>query len=310
MTYQPPPLGYATPMAYGVALDHQGQVVADLSCRKCGYNLRGLNINGRCPECGTAVGYSAQGDLLRFCDPDWVETLRRGATFIIAGIAVIFLGVIVGIGLGAAIGASGGGLAILPVLMAIIVVVGYALGLIGWWSITTPDPSGLGEDTYGTSRKIIRVALLVGLASQVVDIGEKFSSVPTSLGVVLTLFQIGAGLVGVVGFFAQLQYLKKMALRIPDEAMSSRANFLMWALGISYGVIIVFGGMVALMTPTANTRGAGGAFAGLACIMGIVGIALFVFLIMYLILIEKIGKAFKEQAQIARSTWAIAQRTM
>ena len=50
-------------------LDASGRLDEDIACRKCGYNLRGLNKDGACPECGTAVGRSTQGDLLRFCDP-------------------------------------------------------------------------------------------------------------------------------------------------------------------------------------------------------------------------------------------------
>src|SRR5688572_1470165 len=76
------------------SVDPAGVVVADLSCRRCQYNLRTLSIGGRCPECGLAVGFSAQGDLLRFSDPNWVMTLRRGVLGILWGVAVLILGVI------------------------------------------------------------------------------------------------------------------------------------------------------------------------------------------------------------------------
>ena len=49
-------------------LDAEGRVDEDITCRKCGYNLRGLPTDGACPECGSAVGHSTHGDLLRFCD--------------------------------------------------------------------------------------------------------------------------------------------------------------------------------------------------------------------------------------------------
>lgn len=35
---------------------------SDLPCRACGYNLRGLVTSGRCPECGTAIGFSLHGE--------------------------------------------------------------------------------------------------------------------------------------------------------------------------------------------------------------------------------------------------------
>src|SRR5688500_20183649 len=88
--FPPPP---PPPGAYGGApYGHQGYAPApegpignDLPCRKCGYNLRGLTPAMRCPECGTAVGYSLQGDLLRFCDPGWVDTLSRRTSLIVRG---------------------------------------------------------------------------------------------------------------------------------------------------------------------------------------------------------------------------------
>src|SRR4051812_37123358 len=82
------------------AVDASGTVVGDLACRKCGYNLRTLTINGRCPECGTSVGFSAQGDLLRFCDPDWVSLLGRGVKLVLFGIGVFVLAIIVNIIMG------------------------------------------------------------------------------------------------------------------------------------------------------------------------------------------------------------------
>src|SRR5438876_3717954 len=80
----PPPMPEVT--------DDSGTVATDIACRKCGYNLRGLPISGRCPECGTPVGLSVKGDLLRFSDPGWLRALRRGVNFIIGAVVVAILG--------------------------------------------------------------------------------------------------------------------------------------------------------------------------------------------------------------------------
>ena len=56
----------------GVVDPVSGLVVIDLSCRRCGYNLRTLAEAGRCPECGSPVGLSTRGNFLQFADPDWV----------------------------------------------------------------------------------------------------------------------------------------------------------------------------------------------------------------------------------------------
>ncbi len=49
-----------------IPVDERGSLAVDLKCKKCAYNLRGLREDGRCPECGTPVGLSTRGDLLRF----------------------------------------------------------------------------------------------------------------------------------------------------------------------------------------------------------------------------------------------------
>ena len=67
-----------------VSADHAAQAAApyeiqeDTPCLACGYNLRGLSSDWRCPECGTAIGRSLHGNLLRFAQPQYVRKLARG----------------------------------------------------------------------------------------------------------------------------------------------------------------------------------------------------------------------------------------
>jgi hypothetical protein len=172
--------------------------------------------------------------------------------------------------------------------------------------MTEPDPSGLGEDKYGTARKIIRISLLAGIIEQVVQQVQRHVGVSPSLEVGLQVIGFALGIVGVIGAFAQFNYLKKLAVRIPDMALSTRANFLMYALGVSYGLILLIGLVMNLSGGRGAARGSGGgsALMALGCFAAIVLIALLVFLIMYLRLVERMGSRFKEQAAIARSTWA------
>src|ERR1041385_4800198 len=97
-------------------------VEKDLACRKCGYNLRGLMTDGRCPECGTAVGLSVMGDLLRFSDPNWVDTLGRGVKLIIAGVAVLILGGVLSVAAAMVLG---------PAPLVVVVLGGWILVLMG-----------------------------------------------------------------------------------------------------------------------------------------------------------------------------------
>ena len=76
--------------------DPNATIETDTPCRKCSYNLRGLTHGGRCPECGTPVGLSTFGDLLRYSDPNWLVTLGRGIGYILWGILVAIVVMILG----------------------------------------------------------------------------------------------------------------------------------------------------------------------------------------------------------------------
>jgi hypothetical protein len=64
------------------------QLVADVPCLRCGYNLRGLAPDGQCPECGHLVHMSVLAwdedrrrmlPLLLESDPRWIRNVAEGA---------------------------------------------------------------------------------------------------------------------------------------------------------------------------------------------------------------------------------------
>lgn len=52
----------ATAAEAELPINQESIVVTDLLCHGCGYNLRMMNVNGRCPECGDEVRKSVQRD--------------------------------------------------------------------------------------------------------------------------------------------------------------------------------------------------------------------------------------------------------
>jgi hypothetical protein len=314
-------------MPSGELVNASGNVAGDIPCRKCSYNLRSLSVEGLCPECGTPVGRSVRGDFLRYSDPQFVATLRTGIRLILWGIALIIIlafcviiyGVILSVSIAAARRGAGGGAApagpaAVSFLQAIAQVPGYAMVVLGSWLLTSPDPSGLGEDQYGTSRRIIRLSLLVGLFNYFATLA--MAAAPAMPQVVrIALGTIGglSSLFSLVGQIALFIYLGKLALRIPDYALSKRANFLMWAFGISYGILILGGigalilapAVIAARTAGANPAGpAIGGMVGFGCLMGIAGLATLVFLLMYLRMLHNFGLRFKEAAEQGRLAWS------
>ncbi|HZL36685.1 MAG TPA: hypothetical protein VFC78_15300 [Tepidisphaeraceae bacterium] len=287
----------------GGAAAASANVTTDIPCRKCGYNLRGMAVSGRCPECGTPVGVSVHGDLLRFSDPEFVLTLRKGVSLILWGILIMILVMVIGAIAG---GMTRGASASSP-YFKILGLIGYLPMLWGAWLLTTPDPSGIREDRYGTPRKIIRFALAVGVANFVLGfaIGIAGPLAPAIYDILITLSFL-ASIIGLVGQFAQLFYLHKLALRIPDPSLSERARFLMWAIGICYGLLLVLGFIMLLTIRNISTGrpGMGGAAMGAGCFSGILGIAVIVFGVMYIFMLVRFGRSFDQQAAFARQLWA------
>src|SRR5258705_2195778 len=47
----------------------------NIPCLRCGYNLRTLRTDARCPECSTLIASSLDASLLRYADPSWTGVL-------------------------------------------------------------------------------------------------------------------------------------------------------------------------------------------------------------------------------------------
>ena len=110
------------------------------------------------------------------------------------------------------------------------------------------------------------------------------------------------------GYFMVMIILTKISIALWAGALVLHALFgwdmraVMWGIGISYGVIILvgFGAVLLVRAP------GGGGIMVVGCLAVIAGLTLLVFGIMYLLMLEKFGKALKRQAELARQTWAAA----
>jgi hypothetical protein len=229
--------------------DQAGVIICDVVCRRCGYNLRGLREAGRCPECGTPIGLSTHGDLLRFADPTWVEKLAQGVRWMLWGIVVS-----IGVGISGVCltGITAGG----PAIQEVLGLLGSLVAVYGAWLLTAPDPSRIGEDRYVTARKVVRFGLIIGLLNQGIMIGiEASPTVSKYVAIFLVIPAILCGLVGVVAEFAKFLYMEKLAGRIPDPKLAGFARFLRWAYSIGLGALVLFGGLmvIGLVSSTGGT---------------------------------------------------------
>jgi hypothetical protein len=208
-----------------------GAVTTDLPCRRCQYNLRGLPLDGRWPECGTPVAASTRGDLLRHADPQWLDRLRRGTAWQLWAVAVLIGGGIVGVLI-----AGAGATSLASILISL---VGNGLYVAGVWMQTTPDPGGSGEARNGPLRRLIRVALVIGLSEQLAGVAMQVGAVSPAVLVLLLVGAFVGAVADLVVFFAMLVYYVRLAERMPDAFLAGRARFLIRANAYLVGVLIV-----------------------------------------------------------------------
>lgn len=69
----------------------------DAPCRRCNYNLRGLNRDGRCPECSFEISKSLIGKHLSHINPAWVSRIHKGT--LLSGWGWVVTGILAAIGL-------------------------------------------------------------------------------------------------------------------------------------------------------------------------------------------------------------------
>lgn len=68
--------GATAPLAASPSIE---PVSPGISCISCGYDLRGLSSDSRCPECAEPIENSLKPNLLRFADPERLTLIARGA---------------------------------------------------------------------------------------------------------------------------------------------------------------------------------------------------------------------------------------
>lgn len=238
-------------------------------CRQCGYDLRSLATDGACPECGSPIRNSLRGFLLEFASPDYLRSLRLGATVIEAsklasfvGGFLVFLG---GIALAVYKIINGQALTAFSGLDAAneFADIAFMLGsTVGMWWLTAPDP-GATQDEDPRARRLIRAALVASLFAQALSTIAKRTPILAALGIPVTAaptasYQnnpyaalnvltspgfLAISLIGLLhlaayltGYIATMIYFRSLAARLKDSTLDRWAKRMLWLGPVLYTV--------------------------------------------------------------------------
>lgn len=278
------PIGRESP-----ALNADGTIGQDVACVHCGYNLRGLTADGRCPECNSPVGRSIHGNLLAFADPAWLGTLQLGVRVKLWNILIMLAAAAIAIVLGL-VGAP----------TQALVITALPAAVVGLWAtilLTTQEPRiSLSEDTVSL-RRIVRVCALLAMLEPLRELEDRLSG---GARVILVIVLIASVIAGLVQAFGEFVYLRRFARRIPDERLERSTTTVMW--GVVVGLTLVgVGAVVAVATgiPIGGAGGGGGAPAGGAVFgmmvpMCLGGVIVLIFVIWNIALLFQYKRAFSD----------------
>ncbi|HVS71670.1 MAG TPA: hypothetical protein VHQ47_10490 [Phycisphaerae bacterium] len=179
----------------------------DVPCRACGYNLRGLSTDGRCPECGQGIGRSLVSDSLTAADGGWVRRVALGLGLLklgaICGLVLAPLLILLLIFLH---------LRFLSNLLLAVLLVGAALAIPGAWLVTLREPGVLRRDRWLPN--VAPLAMTLGLPASVLALNG-FSWFPQGVGLMLAGATLATGIAGI------LLHLAGLARRARDEKVAT-----------------------------------------------------------------------------------------
>lgn len=261
-----------------VEISRAGTVAADLACRKCSANLRGLLVTTQCRQCGTRVGVSLYGELLKYGHPRWVRGLSAGAVFCSYGAMLGVAGAIAGATVGGAVGQW---------LGPAVATVAAGMYLQGVWRLTAGDGVEQVEVAPLTSRLLMRLLLCAWVVPQVIPL--VVVAAPQLPARLLNFAALAAAFVGVVGHVAMLDYMHRLALRVPAAALARKVLVVRWGY---CGALALTTLCAYLPSAVATTRTA--AYASIFAL-----VALLVYSAIFTMILHRLGRAFSIQADYA-----------
>ncbi len=275
-----------------ILVDPKGIVIGDVLCRGCSYNLRSLRADSKCPECAAAIELSLRGNLLRYCDPAWLDGVGFG---IVLCLGALLISTFLSLRLPLSYFTR-------PVQMSI-GLIANALGFAGTWLLTRPDPGAQEERGIKVARVLARtgmsIAVIRGIMLFLADRLDPSLSALFGLGFLL------AAIARTAAEVSRLYYIRQIALRIPDDKLAKRAKSLIWTYALPLGFWAIEGAALTFITMTLKQRlyYLNTALFWTRVLSGLAWLATIIFGVVYIFMLIRFGRAIEAQRTIARIMW-------
>jgi hypothetical protein len=197
-----------------------------------------MPLAATCPECGTRVLISVDGDLLQLTGTPYLRTVRAGLTLVLCGTVARSLLAIATV-LQVLLDSPGSALAEPQIyIMALANIAVLPIVLRGYWLYTTPDPDATSPHQHNRLRAVARfisalhATLFTGfiLITAVICLSETSGVAAAQVATDhpnLAIFSIAAA-VATIAWVAQniaiMRYTHHLARRIPDAGLERQTN--------------------------------------------------------------------------------------
>ena len=263
------------------------RVAGNAPCRHCGYNVRGMEVTGSCPECGAVVENSIYGDYLQYASVPWLKKVRSGFTLLLWGIVVQLVGGIAGV-----IVFAGN-----PVLMETWALAAGLVALVGLWRLTEPDPVdriAIERPVDVKARRLVRAALLVSVGLQVARIGCSAGV----MGGAAVLLELMTKIANLTVELAQLTCVAGLADRMPYRELAKMARGIRTAYAIVMGIAVVVSAIAWAFSGGPVVTGGLDSVSG--CGMALLALGALVIGVLELVLLVRMRRQMGRQVEMAK----------
>lgn len=175
----------------------------DIHCRRCGYNLRSMEATGTCPECALPVALSLKSELMADANPAWLRILIFGLWIIAAG---TLLGRLLYWSGRLFPGPPSAAYHVFYLSIRLIILLGY-------WKLTTIDPSGIEGAGARRTRNCLRWIVVAATIINILEVATyRFMGIGATT--TLTVYFVSAA-ISYPYILYEYAYLMALVNRIP-----------------------------------------------------------------------------------------------